>query len=79
MPEFAVKKLGHRVLVNVIDGVPQCSCCQEPMVRHGDGWMCAVGAAVLEGLEPTMTALDQTLLGASTHTAPPTAGSDDGE
>ncbi|OKI47299.1 hypothetical protein [Micromonospora sp. CB01531] len=53
-----VKKIGYAVPVNVVDGVPQCHCCQEPMVKRNGGWMCALGAAILDALAPAMARLD---------------------
>lgn len=56
--EPEVRKIGYAAPVNVVDGVPQCPCHQEPMVEHGDGWMCATGSAVLDALAPMAARLD---------------------
>ncbi|MFI7072060.1 hypothetical protein [Micromonospora sediminicola] len=56
---FEVKKIAHAVPVNVVDGVPQCPCHQEPMVQRGEGWMCAEGAAVMDALAPMVARLDE--------------------
>ncbi|MCX4468730.1 hypothetical protein OOK41_31665 [Micromonospora sp. NBC_01655] len=55
---FEVRKIAYAVTVNVVDGVPQCPCHQEPMVKRSEGWMCADGAVVLDALGPAMARLD---------------------
>lgn len=62
MAEIEVKKIAYWQPVNVVDGIPQCPCCQEPMVERPGGWMCAVGAAVLDALKPAVAALDAQVL-----------------
>lgn len=58
------------VQVRVVDGVPQCPCCQEPMVERDGGWMCAIGAAVLDLLADAVARLDTRLTAPADH--PPT-------
>lgn len=53
-----VRKISYPVWVNVVDGIPQCSCCQAPMVERPGGWMCAIGAAVLDLLPQWTARLD---------------------
>lgn len=60
---ITVQKLSYPLPVEVIDGVPQCPCCHEPMVERDGGWMCALGAAVLDHVTPVMARLDATLFG----------------
>lgn len=61
---FVARKIGYLTPVNVVDGVPLCPCCQEPCVKRGDGWMCGLGAAVLDGLAAEMAAVDVRVLDA---------------
>ena len=58
-PTPEVRKIGYLMQVRVVDGVPQCPCCQEPMVQRGEGWMCAIGAAGLDMLADAITRLDK--------------------
>jgi hypothetical protein len=58
MEMMQVTKYEHRVPVNVVDGVPQCSH-GDPMIQTKPGeWMCPTGAAVLEAAAPVMARLD---------------------
>lgn len=42
-----VTVLGYTVNVPVVDGVPQCPCCHDPMVQVQPGeWTCPLGAAL---------------------------------
>jgi hypothetical protein len=52
---LAVRKISHVLPVRVVDGVPQCPCCQEPMAEREGGWMCPLGATVLDWLMATTT------------------------
>ncbi len=54
-----VRKIGYAVPVNVVDGVPQCPCHQEPTVEREGGWMCATGSALLDALAPAVARLDE--------------------
>lgn len=50
MDRVNVEMAAVTVTVNVIDGVPQCNCCQAPMVRVDERrWMCQIGHA-LQGM-----------------------------
>lgn len=54
-----VRKIEYLVSVNVVNGVPQCPYCQDPMVERSGGWMCATGAAVLDVLTERARSLDE--------------------
>lgn len=58
-----VRKVAYWAPVNVVDGVPQCHCCQNPMVERDGGWMCATGAAALDLLAPMVARLDELVIG----------------
>lgn len=58
-----VRKISYPAFVNVVDGVPQCSCHAEPMKATKPGeWMCATGAAFLDAIAPVMARLDAATL-----------------
>ena len=56
-----VRKIGYPMQVRMVDGVPQCPCCQEPMVKRSEGWMCAIGSATLDLLASAVARLDESI------------------
>jgi hypothetical protein len=54
-----VRKIAYAVPVRVVDGVPHCRCCQATMIPRDGGWMCQVGAAVLDAFAPVMARLGE--------------------
>lgn len=62
--EIQVKKISYPVEVDIVDGVPHCRCCAEPMAEVEPGqWMCALGVAILAALSGAARRLDEFVLG----------------
>lgn len=69
-----IRKIGYPALVRVVDGVPQCPHCQEPMVKRDTGWMCPLGSALLDAIAPFVARLDEAITAAADA---PIGGDDD--
>lgn len=64
MDQIEIGKVSYPIEVHIVGGVPQCLCCGEPMVQvEPEGWMCALGAAILAQLREVAIRLDEFVLG----------------